>query len=105
MPGRLERRLHERHLRRRRDARALCDDPGDAALHQPLALSELYASDAAERHGRGARDMSRAPEALRRLRGAQDGATALEFALVFPIVALFLIGGVEFGRLFWQRSS
>ena len=49
--------------------------------------------------------MRRVPGALRRLRSGQDGGTALEFALLFPIVALFLIGGVEFGRLFWQRSS
>jgi Flp pilus assembly protein TadG len=43
--------------------------------------------------------------ALRRLRGAADGASALEFALAFPVVVLALIGGIEFGRLFWQRST
>jgi len=43
--------------------------------------------------------------ALRRIPAARDGSAALEFALVFPVVALFLIGTIEFGRLFWQRNS
>jgi Flp pilus assembly protein TadG len=48
--------------------------------------------------------MRRITTRLRRLFGARDGAAAVEFALVFPVAALFLIGAIEFGRLFWMRS-
>jgi Flp pilus assembly protein TadG len=48
--------------------------------------------------------MTRLATRLRRLFGARDGGTAVEFALVFPVAALFLIGAIEFGRLFWMRS-
>ncbi|HYZ42992.1 MAG TPA: TadE/TadG family type IV pilus assembly protein, partial [Stellaceae bacterium] len=34
-------------------------------------------------------------------RGAEDGSAAVEAALVLPILLLFLLGSVEFGRAFW----
>ena len=34
-----------------------------------------------------------------------DGVDAIEFALVFPVLLLFLFGCVEFGRLFWTQSE
>lgn len=33
--------------------------------------------------------------------GAEDGSAAIEAALVLPILLLFVIGSVEFGRAFW----
>jgi Flp pilus assembly protein TadG len=44
-------------------------------------------------------------DVLRRILRARDGASAVEFALLLPLVMGVFIGGIEFGRLFWQRSS
>jgi Flp pilus assembly protein TadG len=41
----------------------------------------------------------------RRLRNDCEGAAAMEFAIIFPILLLFLFGIFEFGRLFWIQSS
>ena len=34
-----------------------------------------------------------------------SGATAAEFALVFPLALLFLLGAVELGRMLWLQNS
>ena len=44
-------------------------------------------------------------QTLRRLARNCDGVDAIEFALVFPVLLLFLFGCVEFGRLFWTQSE
>ena len=49
------------------------------------------------RHGRGG-DLS----LIRRRRHRQDGAVALEFALILPLVLLLLGGVIEFGRVYSQ---
>lgn len=38
-------------------------------------------------------------------RRARSGAAATEFALVLPVFILFLLGMIEFGRLFWVQVS
>jgi hypothetical protein len=42
---------------------------------------------------------------LRRLLRAREGLAAVEFALLLPVVALFMLGIVELGRMFWHRST
>lgn len=43
---------------------------------------------------------------LPRLRGGDTrGAAAVEFALVFPVFLMFVLGIMEIGRAFWVRSS
>jgi hypothetical protein len=44
-------------------------------------------------------------ETLARLVVARDGVEAIEFAFVLPVLALFLLGIVEFGRLMWTQTS
>jgi len=44
-------------------------------------------------------------ENLRRLASACDGVEAIEFAIVFPVLLLFLFGCLEFGRLFWTQTE
>lgn len=39
------------------------------------------------------------------MRRSRRGTSALEFALVFPILMAMLIGTVEFGRAYWTRST
>lgn len=39
------------------------------------------------------------------LRSARDGAAILEFAFVAPILLLFLVGIIEFGRAIWTNYS
>jgi Flp pilus assembly protein TadG len=46
----------------------------------------------------------RSGRAMRR-GGARSGAAATEFALVLPVFILFMLGMVEFGRLFWVQVS
>ena len=41
----------------------------------------------------------------RRLAAAQGGASAAEFAIVFPMFFLLLFGIVEFARLFWSANT
>lgn len=41
----------------------------------------------------------------RRARGTQRGATAVEFALVLPVLAILLLGIMEFGYAFLMQSS
>jgi Flp pilus assembly protein TadG len=44
----------------------------------------------------------------RSARGAlrsNSGATAIEFAMLFPVYLLLLLGVVEFGRMFWTQST
>lgn len=42
---------------------------------------------------------------LLRLRHGDRGAVAVEFALVAPIFLIFVLGLIDFGRLFWIRST
>jgi Flp pilus assembly protein TadG len=42
---------------------------------------------------------------LRRLLKASDGVETIEFALVSVTLCLFLLGVVEFGRLYWTQSE
>ncbi len=44
-------------------------------------------------------------EFLVRLARAREGVEALEFAIVLPVLLLFLLGCIEFGRLFWTQSE
>ena len=36
---------------------------------------------------------------------AQDGATAVEFALVLPMFLMLVFGSIEFGRLLWTQQA
>jgi Flp pilus assembly protein TadG len=38
-------------------------------------------------------------------RRARRGASALEVAAIMPVAIAFLLGTVEFGRVYWSRSS
>jgi Flp pilus assembly protein TadG len=42
---------------------------------------------------------------LTRLSGEANGSAAIEFAIVGPALLLFLLGVVEFGRLYWTQSE
>ncbi len=42
---------------------------------------------------------------LRRCLGDRHGGTAVEFAMVLPILVTLLLGVFEFGRLFWSWST
>jgi hypothetical protein len=44
-------------------------------------------------------------DTLRRLLKARDGVEAIEFAIIFPVLMLFLLGCIEFGRLYWTQSE
>ena len=48
---------------------------------------------------------SRTARLLRRLLKASDGVETIEFALVSVTLCLFLLGVVEFGRLYWTQSE
>lgn len=41
----------------------------------------------------------------RYLIAARDGATLVEFALLAPLVLMFVFGSIEFGRLLWTREA
>ena len=43
--------------------------------------------------------------ALTRLLREADGSEAIEFAIVANALLLFLLGTVEFGRLYWTQSE
>ena len=49
--------------------------------------------------------LGRIARPLCRLVKARDGAEAIEFALVSIPLVLFLMGVVEFGRLYWTQSE
>jgi Flp pilus assembly protein TadG len=53
------------------------------------------------------RSLSRAPigRTLTRLLRGADGSVAIEFAIVANALLLFLLGVVEFGRLYWTQSE
>ncbi len=42
---------------------------------------------------------------FQKLAGGRQGATAVEFALVAPVLFLIIFGGVEFGVLLWTQSA
>ena len=42
---------------------------------------------------------------LCRLRACQRASTAVETALILPVLLLMLLGGIEFARLAWERSA
>ena len=42
---------------------------------------------------------------LGRLARAREGIEALEFAIILPVLLLFLLGCIEFGRLLWTQSE
>src|SRR6266566_936742 len=46
-----------------------------------------------------------AREILLRLARAREGVEALEFAIILPVLLAFLLGCIEFGRLFWTQSE
>jgi len=39
------------------------------------------------------------------MKRSRRGASALEFAVAFPVLLLVVLGTVEFGRAFWTRST
>jgi Flp pilus assembly protein TadG len=49
--------------------------------------------------------LSRIARPLRRLLKARDGVETVEFALVSIALFTFLLGVVEFGRLYWTQSE
>jgi Flp pilus assembly protein TadG len=44
-------------------------------------------------------------ETLRRLLQNRDGVEAIEFAIVLPVMLVFILGCIEFGRLYWTQSE
>jgi len=44
-------------------------------------------------------------EFLLRLARAREGVEAIEFAIVLPVLLLFLLGCIEFGRFYWTQSE
>ena len=50
-------------------------------------------------------DLWRIARLLRRLARAPDGVETVEFALVSIALFMFLLGVVEFGRLYWTQSE
>jgi Flp pilus assembly protein TadG len=42
---------------------------------------------------------------VRCLAAAQEGATAVEFALVLPMFLMLVFGAIEFGRLLWTKQA
>jgi uncharacterized membrane protein len=50
-------------------------------------------------------DLGGIPRLLRRLVRAPDGVETVEFALVSVALLMFLLGVVEFGRLYWTQSE
>ncbi len=42
---------------------------------------------------------------LRRISAAEDGATAVEFALVAPMFLMLTFGAIEFGRVLWTEQA
>src|SRR5437762_3021938 len=51
------------------------------------------------------RQISAAGETLLRLAKAREGVEAIEFAIVLPVMLLFILGLIEFGRLYWVQSE
>ena len=43
--------------------------------------------------------------AIRSFSSNQGGATAVEFALVSPVLLIAILGALEFGRLMWTQSA
>jgi Flp pilus assembly protein TadG len=96
-----------RHLRqllhRRRHRRPICDDH-----RQPERLTDLLKlrlcperNDQPQRPGSDEVIRVR----LHYLARAQDGATAVEFALVLPMFLMLVFGSIEFGRLLWTQQA
>ncbi len=50
-------------------------------------------------------DLSRVARHLRRLIKANDGVETIEFAIVALTLFVFVLGIVEFGRLYWTQSE
>jgi Flp pilus assembly protein TadG len=42
---------------------------------------------------------------LWRLRACEQASAAVETAFILPVLLLFLLGGMEFARLAWERSA
>ncbi|MEK6631796.1 MAG: TadE/TadG family type IV pilus assembly protein [Nitrospirota bacterium] len=57
-----------------------------------------------KRHRQTADTSSCRSSADRRLFNAVDGASAVEFALVLPLLLLLILGMVEFGTLFYRQA-
>ena len=49
--------------------------------------------------------MSAALHPLRRLARGREGATAVEFALVAPVLFMLLLGLMDIGKAFWIQSA
>ena len=49
--------------------------------------------------------MTRIGTSIRRCRRCGSGATAVEFAIIFPVFILVVMAMIEFGRLFWVQVS
>src|SRR5206468_11546086 len=81
----------------------------DAAVHEHPALSRRHAAVTSQRdrgparHVRGLAMMGRVM--LGRLWCHRGGNTAVEFALLLPVVAAFMLGILELGRMFYHRST
>src|SRR5258708_2601154 len=50
-------------------------------------------------------DLSRVARQLRRLIRASDGVETIEFAIISLTLFVFVLGIVEFGRLYWTQSE
>jgi Flp pilus assembly protein TadG len=56
-------------------------------------------------HDTSAAMQGRLYQFFRRLRRSKSGTTAVEFAIVLPLFLAFVMGVIEFGRVFWVQAS
>ena len=109
LPDRVARQLDlgdRRHLRqylhRRQRRRPIRDDHREPKRKRPGAVSSFWLD--LQRHNQPRRT-GEAGVRRRALGRAQDGAIAVEFAILAPVFLALVFGTIEFGRLMWTYQA